>query len=107
MLQGGAAGANRPRPGFRLDMDEEAIAPASGIAFSPDEIEAGRKLFAREWRVLMAAGSVGARPVAGGTGIAVAGRANGGKPSWINALAGRRALARPPRTPGRAAGLGY
>jgi GTP-binding protein len=88
-------------PGSRRDMGEQAAAPPSGIAFSPDEIEAGRKLFAREWRFLTAAGSIAALPIADDTEIAFAGRSNVGKSSLINALTGRRALARTSRTPGR------
>jgi len=65
------------------------------------EIEAGRKLFAGDWRFLWAAGSVASLPPMRGTEIAFAGRSNVGKSSLINALTGRRALARISRTPGR------
>ncbi len=70
-------------------------------AFTPDEIEAGRKLFAGEWRFLAAAGSLGVLPAAEGTEVAFAGRSNVGKSSLINALTSRRALARTSHTPGR------
>jgi GTP-binding protein len=69
--------------------------------FNPDEIEAGRKLFAAEWRFVAAAGSLGALPAAEGVEVAFAGRSNVGKSSLVNALTGRRALARISRTPGR------
>jgi GTP-binding protein len=69
--------------------------------FTPEEIEAGRKLFAAEWRFVAAAGSVDALPPLEGVEIAFAGRSNVGKSSLINALTGRRALARISRTPGR------
>ena len=69
--------------------------------FSRDEIEAGRRLFAGEWRFVAAAGSPASLPTMRGTEIAFAGRSNVGKSSLINALTGRKALARTSRTPGR------
>jgi len=69
--------------------------------FSNAEIEAGRRLFAGEWNFLSAAGSFSSLPPAAGTEIAFAGRSNVGKSSLINALTGRRALARISNPPGR------
>jgi GTP-binding protein len=69
--------------------------------FSSAEIEAGRRLFAGEWSFLSAAGSIDALPRAGQVEVAFAGRSNVGKSSLINALTGRRALARASSTPGR------
>jgi GTP-binding protein len=69
--------------------------------FSEAEIEAGRRLFAGEWRFLVAAGSLASLPPMKGPEIAFAGRSNVGKSSLINALTGRRALARTSSTPGR------
>jgi GTP-binding protein len=69
--------------------------------FTSAEIEAGRKLFAREWQFTSAAGSLAALPPMRGVEIAFAGRSNVGKSSLINALAGRHTLARTSRTPGR------
>jgi len=69
--------------------------------FSPAEVEAGRKLFAGEWRFAAAAGSVAALPSMGPPEIAFAGRSNVGKSSLINALTGRASLARTSHTPGR------
>jgi GTP-binding protein len=69
--------------------------------FTRDEIEAGRRLFAGEWRFVAAAGSPGSLPPMRGVEIAFAGRSNVGKSSLINALTGRKSLARISRTPGR------
>jgi GTP-binding protein len=69
--------------------------------FSNAEIERGRRLFAGDWSFLSAASSVDSLPRPGGLEIAFAGRSNVGKSSLINALTGRRALARTSNTPGR------
>src|ERR1700723_3298897 len=69
--------------------------------FSNAEIERGRRLFAGDWSFLSAASSVDSLPRPGGLEIAFAGRSNVGKSSLINALTGRKALARTSNTPGR------
>ena len=69
--------------------------------FTREEIEAGRKLFSSDWRFVVAAGSAVSLPPMRGAEIAFAGRSNVGKSSLINALTGRKALARISRTPGR------
>jgi len=69
--------------------------------FTRGEIEAGRKLFAGDWQFAAAAGGEASLPPMRGTEIAFAGRSNVGKSSLINALTGRKALARISRTPGR------
>ena len=69
--------------------------------FTRGEIVAGRQLFTGDWQFASAAGSPASLPPMRGTEIAFAGRSNVGKSSLINALTGRKALARISRTPGR------
>jgi GTP-binding protein len=73
----------------------------STAAFTAGQIEAGRKLFKSDWQFVAAAGSFAALPPMRGLEVAFAGRSNVGKSSLINALTGRRALARTSHTPGR------
>jgi GTP-binding protein len=67
----------------------------------PDFVELGRTLFARDCAFLWAAGSASQLPPPIAPEIAFAGRSNVGKSSLLNALTGRKALARTSRTPGR------
>ncbi|MGB3046076.1 MAG: ribosome biogenesis GTP-binding protein YihA/YsxC [Xanthobacteraceae bacterium] len=66
-----------------------------------DLIEAGRKVFAGDWRFFWASPSIETLPPMVGVEVAFAGRSNVGKSSLINALTGRNALARTSHTPGR------
>ncbi len=69
-------------------------------AGDPSE-EAARKLFAGECRFVWGAASVEGLPPASLPEAAFVGRSNVGKSSLINALTGRKALARVSQTPGR------
>ena len=77
------------------------VTPATTQAFTADETETGRRLFAAEWRFVSAAASFESLPAMVGIEIAFAGRSNVGKSSLINALTSRNALARTSHTPGR------
>ncbi|MDJ1157693.1 ribosome biogenesis GTP-binding protein YihA/YsxC [Chelatococcus sp. SYSU_G07232] len=70
-------------------------------------LEIGRKLFAGEAGFYWAAASLGGLPPMTGVEIAFAGRSNVGKSSLVNALTGRRTLARTSHTPGRTQELNF
>jgi GTP-binding protein len=70
-------------------------------ALDPDLVEVGRRLFSREARFLAGAPTAAALPRDTLPEIAFAGRSNVGKSSLVNALIGRRTLARTSNTPGR------
>jgi GTP-binding protein len=72
-----------------------------------EALEAGRKLFAAECRFFHGAQRLDQLPPPAGVEIAFAGRSNVGKSSLLNALTGRRALARTSSEPGRTRQLNF
>ena len=70
-------------------------------------LEAGRLLFAQECRFFFAAQRLEQLPPPGLPEVAFAGRSNVGKSSLVNALTGRRGLARASNTPGRTRQLNF
>jgi GTP-binding protein len=73
----------------------------------PELVEAGRKLFAAECRFVAGANNPAALPPESLPEIAFIGRSNVGKSSLVNALTGRRMLARTSNTPGRTQQLNF
>jgi GTP-binding protein len=86
-------------PGRGLTASATDIFPARDI--DPELVETGRLLFAQECRFVAGAGNPGALPPETLPEIAFIGRSNVGKSSLVNALTGRRTLARTSNTPGR------
>ena len=97
MADHAADAAHAPGPRPHLTGEEEHAA----------WIDAGRRLFAGECRFAFAAQRLDQLPPAGGAEIAFAGRSNVGKSSLVNALTGRRALARASGQPGRTRQLNF
>ncbi len=86
-------------------MDEVPSFAETG--FTPEQLEAGRKLFASHCDFFYAAQALEHLPEPRGTEIAFAGRSNVGKSSLLNALTGRKALARVSHQPGRTRQLNF
>ena len=99
-----AAGQAEPGANLSEPTDPEVFDP---VAAEAARFEAGRKLFEGEGAFFHAAQTLEGLPPTDAPEVAFAGRSNVGKSSLINALTGRRALARVSGHPGRTRQLNF
>ena len=105
-----AAGEAEPRPDLTPATPEQR-GPVESEATEAEKAaaarEAGRRLFAAECQFFHGAQKLEQVPPPAGIEIAFAGRSNVGKSSLLNALTGRRSLARISSEPGRTRQLNF
>ena len=77
------------------------------IDFSEEQLNAANKLFANECRFVLGVAKLEQLPLTEMPEIAFAGRSNVGKSSLINAVTGKKGLAKTSNTPGRTQQLNY
>jgi GTP-binding protein len=109
-----AAGQTFPGPNLKEKSTPDPDPTASGNEAATGEaaaaaaaLEVGRLLFASECKFFFGAQRLDQVPPATGPEIAFAGRSNVGKSSLLNALTGRKALARASSEPGRTRQLNF
>ena len=85
---------------------KEALARIETV-YDDSEVERGRRLFAQECHFLLGTDNLQQLPQPSFPEVAFVGRSNVGKSSLINALTGRKTLARISNTPGRTQQLNF
>lgn len=94
-------------PSARPPANGSSAPPSAGEEVDEETLAFGRWLFAQACRFVSGAADADALPDASLPEVAFAGRSNVGKSSLVNALTGRRTLARVSRAPGRTRQLNF